>query len=81
MNENPLESRCASTEAFQESLDVLGDLLDPLEDDEELPIPRHADSRPDRVWDEVGDDLEALLRSDSQEESRKGNLKRGKFKT
>lgn len=80
MNENPSESRLASTEAFQASLDVLGDLLDPLEEDEEVPIPRQPDSQPDRVWDEMGDDLEALLRSDGSEEGRKGNAKRNKPK-
>ncbi|MBP0016357.1 MAG: hypothetical protein J7647_02220 [Cyanobacteria bacterium SBLK] len=79
MNENLSESRFASTEAFQESLDVLGDLLDPLED-EEVPIPRQPDSQPDRVWDEVGDDLEALLRSEDNEEGRKRYAKRRKPK-
>ena len=76
MNDKQSESRLTSTEAFQESLDVLGDLLDPLEEDEELPIPNRTDSQPDRVWDEVGDDLEAMLHSESSENPRLGKGKK-----
>ena len=76
MNEHQSESRLTSTEAFQASLDVLGDLLDPLEEDEEIPTPSQPNSQADRVWEEVNDDLEASLHSESAEQPGKDRVKR-----
>ncbi|MEA5469798.1 hypothetical protein [Spirulina sp. 06S082] len=66
MNNNQSESRRASTEAFEQSLDALGDLLQPLEEDEEIPIPSQPDAKPND-FDAIGVDLKALLSEENQE--------------
>ncbi|WP_204105170.1 MULTISPECIES: hypothetical protein [Spirulina sp. CCY15215] len=71
MNNNQSEFRRASTEAFEQSLDALGDLLQPLEEDEEedeeISIPPQPDAKPDD-FDAIGVDIKALFSEDNKEE-------------
>lgn len=64
MNDNQSESRRASTEAFEQSLNALEDLLQPVDEDEELPIPSQPDSKPND-FDAIEVDINALLSEDS----------------